>query len=129
MFTVANDGPNIKFTNYWQSEHAAAGLCYLSANAGSIRLLVPVSAEGYLPEMRTGKSASIEPSLHDPRCIDVVFEDGTDSPFSLAVDKRQIDRAIKPGKCNLVVYTQNAGIVLSLGAIVAEIPLNRDQED
>lgn len=67
-------------TDYWDTEHANAGLCYLSGNAGTWRLLVPEAAEGSLAEMRTGTRATIEPSLHLPgRCWDVVFDDGSDS--------------------------------------------------
>lgn len=105
MITFENDGAEITRTNYWDTDHALAGYCYLSGNAGAWRLLVPAPAEGMLGEMRTGRSASIEPSLHDPRCWDVVFEDGTDTPFSLAVDKRQVDREMAPGTCRLTVWT------------------------
>lgn len=111
---IENDGQNIASTNYWQTDHAAKGLCYLSANAGAWRLLVPPAAEHYLAEMRTGKSAAIEPSIQMPgRCWDVVFEDGTDSPFALAIDKQQTDRAMEPGRCVLAVWTQ-AGKQLEL---------------
>lgn len=106
MIEIANNGPDIEFTNYWATEHASAGLCYLSVNAGTLRLLVPAAAEGLIAEMKTGKRASIEPSMHDPRCIDIVFDDGTDSPFSLAIDPKQIDRALgKNGVAALTVWT------------------------
>lgn len=115
---ITNRGPDIAGTDYWDSEHASAGLCYLSANAGTWRLLVPEAAEGMLSEMRTGRSATIEPSLHAPgTCWDVVFEDGTDSPFSLAVDKLQTDRAMSPGRCRLAVWTAR-GRVLDLACEV-----------
>lgn len=118
MITFENDGQNIASTNYWSSDHATKGLCYLSANAGAWRLLVPPAAAHYLAEMRTGKSASIEPSAQMPgRCWDVVFEDGTDSPFFLAIDKRQTDRAMQDGDCVLAIWTE-AGKVLELPCIV-----------
>ncbi|GAP37880.1 hypothetical protein ABXN37_22410 [Piscinibacter sakaiensis] len=103
---IQNDGPELRATNYWDSEQAAAGLCYLTANAGTWRLLVPEAAEGALEEMRTGRSAIIEPSIHLPgRCWDVVFDDGSDSPFSIAVDRRQVDRPMIAGHCRLAVWT------------------------
>lgn len=115
MITIGNKGPDIASTNYWESDHAAQGLCYLSGNAGTLRLLVPDMAESMLPEMKTGRSASIEPSVHKPgQCWDVVFEDGTDFPFSIAIDKRQVDRVLKPGDCRLAVWTRLGGKVLEL---------------
>lgn len=113
MIEISNDGPAIRETNYWGTEHARAGLCYLSGNAGAWRLLVPPAAEGLLAEMRTGKRATIEPSIQQPRAWDVVFEDGTGSPFALAIDRRQVDRAMEPGSCRLTVWTQ-AGQALDL---------------
>ena len=114
ILTIANDGARIKSTNYWATEAASAGLCYLSGNAGVWRLLVPEAAQGLLLEMRTGKSVTIEPSLHDSRCWDVVFVDGTESPFSIAIDKRQLDRALAIGKWRLAVWTEAGGKVLDL---------------
>jgi hypothetical protein len=60
-----------------------------------------------LAEMRTGKGVTIEPSISEPGCTDLVFEDGTKAPFFLALDRRQIDRALEPGrKVPLIVYTR-----------------------
>lgn len=114
MIEISNDGPEIVSTNYWQSEHAERGLLYLSANAGAWRLLVPSAASDMIAEMRTGKSVTIEPSIQVPgRCWDVVFEDGSDSPFAVAIDKQQVDRKMEPGACILSVWTR-AGKVLEL---------------
>jgi len=107
MIEIGNDGAEIAYTNYWQTEHAARGFCYLSGNAGAWRLLVPAAAASYLDEMRTGRSVTIEPSLQNQGCWDLVFEDGTSSPFFLAVDKRQVERAIEPGKYRLTVWTED----------------------
>ncbi|WP_164964326.1 hypothetical protein [Rubrivivax sp. JA1026] len=117
LFTIENAGADLKATNYWDSEHASAGFCFLSANAGTWRLLVPEAAEHLLVEMRTGKRATIEPSIQAAGCVDVVFEDGSASPFSIAIDKRQMDRAALPGRCRLAVWTQR-GKVLDLACRV-----------
>jgi hypothetical protein len=99
LIVFENDGQKITSTNYWQTEHANVGMCYLSANAGALRLLVPEAAQGMLAEMKTGHSVTIEESLHAPgQCWDIVFEDGSESPFSLAIDKKQLDRPLTPGK-------------------------------
>lgn len=116
--TIGNNGPLLTGTNYWDTEHASAGLCYLSGNAGAWRLLVPEAAEGLLAEMRTGHSATIESSLHAPGNWDVVFEDGSAAPFSLSLSGGQIDRAIEPGKCRLTVWTQAGGKVIDLACKV-----------
>jgi hypothetical protein len=111
---IENDGPAIRATDYWQSEHASAGLCYLSGNAGHWRLLVPEAAEGLLAEMRTGRRATIEPSMVNERCWDIVFDDGSSSPYCLTIDKRQVDRAVETGRATLTVWTEASGCVLTL---------------
>lgn len=121
MITITNNGQALTSTNYWQTEHASTGLLYLSGNAGALRLLVPEAAEGLLAEMRTGKRVTIEPSLHlpDGQCVDLVFEDGTDSPFSVAVDLKQIDRPLQRGAgIPFTVWTEVGGQVLALVADV-----------
>lgn len=117
MIEIINDGPSITHTNYWDTEHAHHGLCYLSGNAGAWRLLVPPEAETMLAEMRTGRTAAIEPSLQIAGHWDVVFEDGTDCPFSVAVDPRQIDRALESGRARLTVWTVR-GLQLDLACEV-----------
>ena len=119
MIKIANNGQDLASTDYWETEHASAGLLYLSANAGALRLLVPEAAEGLLAEMRTGKRVTIKPSMHMPggQCVDLVFEDDTDSPFSVAVDRKQIDRPLQRGAgLPFTVWTEGGGKVLALVA-------------
>lgn len=119
MITIINDGPDLAQTNYWESEHASVGLCYLSGNAGLWRLLVPETAISILDDILTGQRAVIEESIHAPRqAVDVVFEDGTDMPFSIAIDKRQIDRALQPSECRLTVWVEGRGKVVDLPCTV-----------
>jgi hypothetical protein len=106
VISTVNEGALLVSTSYWQTEHASAGLCYLSGNGGAWRLLVPKAAETLLAEMRTGARATIEPSVRSSECWDVVFEDGADTPFSVSIDRRQVDRAMTPGSCRLLVYTE-----------------------
>lgn len=113
MITIANNGQDIASTNYWTTDHARAGLVYLSGNAGAWRLLMPPAAAWMLPEMRTASRATIERSVRDPRCWDIVFDDGSDSPFSISIDKRQLDRALEPGAAVLTVWVPT-GKTLSL---------------
>lgn len=107
MITIGNNGPELTQTNYWLTEHAAAGLCYLSGNADTWRLLVPPPALHLVVEMKTGHSVTIERSgaVATP-AWDVIFEDGTETPFAVTVDARQVDRAMTAGSCRLTVWTE-----------------------
>jgi hypothetical protein len=113
LIEIANNGPAIRSTNYWHTEHGQRGLCYLTGNAGVWRLLVPPAAEPLLAEMRTGRRVSIEPSISSAGLLDIVFDDGTSSPFCLTLDPRQADRAVTAGSTTLAVWTQQ-GLQLSL---------------
>jgi len=113
LIQIQNDGADIVATNYWDTDLAAHGFCYLTANAGVLRLLLPSAAVHLLPEMKTGRTVTIEQSITSSGNLDIVFEDGTDSPFALTIDRKQIDRFLTPGACQLTVWTQ-AGRVLTL---------------
>jgi hypothetical protein len=108
MILIANAGVDVAETNYWDSELARAGYCFLTGNAGAWRLLVPEATEYMLADARTGKHVTIQPSLVAPgQGWDIVFEDGTTSPFFLCIDKRQVDRAMHPrGECRFSVWTR-----------------------
>lgn len=122
--TIDNDGEKISQTSFWESTLAKNGYVFISIHEGTIRMLVPPSAEKeYLPEMKTGKSMLIEPSQQHDGSLDFVFDDGTDSPFWVVVDTKQIDAEIRPGKnIPFCVYTRN-GKQLELKA---EIRLSED---
>lgn len=121
LISISNSHQNIKETNYWETEQAKSGLCFMSGNAGALRLLVPKSAEGYLADMKTGKRVTIEKSLYSPRCIDVVFEDGTDSPFFVALDKSMALGVSKPGtNIPFSVWTEE-GLQVKLHANVKRV--------
>lgn len=109
MLTINNrpDG-TIADTNYWQSEYNARGLAYLSGHRLGLRLLLPTAhAAEWLPKIQTGKRAVIEPPARQgyTNHIDIVFDDGTDSPFSLCLDRtQQLDTALRSGNTRLLVY-------------------------
>ena len=108
MFVFQNRGEELTETNYWQSEHAAKGLVYVSGNAGALRMLIPPASEDFLKEMKKVKRVTIERSILRPgKCLDFVFDDGSDLPFCIAVDKTQIDRKIKHNdRWKLLIYTK-----------------------
>lgn len=108
MFFMINDGPRVIETDFFRSDWAAAGYFFMSCNAGTWRLLVPPCQETTLPEMMTGKRATLTRSIVAPgRNVDLVFEDGTTRPFSISLDYEQLDRVPRPGKCRLRVYTRH----------------------
>ena len=90
---------------------------YLSGNAQVWRLLVPVKVKDYIKEMQTAQSVLIEQSIMHEDCWDLVFDDGTEEPFFVTLDKRQVDRAMEPGLMRLTVWT-NGGKHLDLSCTV-----------
>ena len=102
---IQNAGAEISSTNYFDTEHAAQGLFYLTANAGEWRLLCPDSQHGTLDEMKTGRRVCIEDSIFRPGvCVDVVWDDGSPAPFALTMDRKQVDRRLERGDCALSVW-------------------------
>ena len=124
MLTIHNnpDG-TIADTNYWQSEYNARGLAYLSGHRLGLRLLLPTAhAAEWLPEIQTGKRAVIEPPVRQgyTNHIDIVFDDGTDSPFSLCIDhNQQLDTALRSGNTRLLVYAGSLQNPLELPCTIA----------
>ena len=111
MMLMINNAPSgaIMETNYWQSEYNQRGLAYLSVNKSVIRLLLPtVHITAWLPEIKTGKQAIIEPAVrsgYQHTHLDIVFDDGTQNPFSLCIDKaQQIDCKLHDGDTRLIIY-------------------------
>lgn len=96
--TISNNGQEIEFTNYWDSEHARRGYVFLSWNAGAGRLLIPDSQGALLPEMKSGKYVIVSrgPWIDQGGrdAVELLFEDGTDSPFALHLVAEQCDRMI-----------------------------------
>jgi hypothetical protein len=119
--TFGNRGQQLVETNYWSSEYAASGLVYLSCNAGALRLLVPRSAEHMLVEMQTAAFVIVEPALELPAThVDVVFDDGTDTPFRVSIGPEMRDRQLTPGtSVPFLVYTE-AGVQITLSATIRD---------
>ncbi len=117
-FMFRNAGPVLVETNYWTSPHARRGLCFLSTNAGCIRLLVPPAQEKALPEMTKGvREVALTRGTLDGKtdAVELLFEDGSDSPFCLQLDARQSDRLWPPADDGrpvpFAIYTQGGGKV------------------
>jgi hypothetical protein len=123
---IGNDGPALVQTNYWDLPQAQAGFFYASGNAGAYRLLVPDVKRGELSEMKTGKSVVMTrgrggPSLSEMTgkdLIELLFDDGSDSPYVLFMLAEQFDRLPEKGSRDgfaFHVYTRD-GLQFSFDA-------------
>lgn len=106
MLEINNHGPLITATNYWGSELDRAGTLYLSVNAGAFRLLLPSGWESALDEMRTGREAIVTRGmLRGGDAVELLFDDGTASPYAIHLGASQCDRLPIPeddGRADLV---------------------------
>ena len=110
--TTKNDHEFLIETNYFDSPMGQKGVIYLSCNAGAARLLVPNHhADTVVNEIKTAEYAIITSGkLAGKPAIEILFEDHTDTPFSLhileqACDRHFADRANKTFK--LLIYISN----------------------
>ncbi len=98
MLTIQNRGQAIASTNYWDSEHALAGYCYLTWNAGAARLLVPDSLKHALPEMRGAKYVIVSRGPWVDQggrdALELLFEDNSDNPYCVHLVAEQTDRLL-----------------------------------
>jgi hypothetical protein len=105
MIEIQNSGQTITSTNYFQTEHGKAGLFFLSCNAGAARLLMPPKCRVYLDEMLTGNFVSIGRSvINGSDVFEIVFDDGTDTPFCLHLDIAQSDTMVASKNFPFIVY-------------------------
>lgn len=100
MIEITNDGAAITYTNYFETRQAAEGFFYLSYNAGAVRLRVPDSRKSMLSDMRTGHyvivSAGPWPDRQGRDGLELLFEDGSDSPFCLHLSAHEKSDRLLP---------------------------------
>lgn len=98
MIEIRNKGQAIEYTNYWQTEHAQAGYLYLSWNAGCARVLIPDSKKALLREFKGAREVLISRGPWTDQggrdALELLWEDGTDSPFAVHLVAEQCDRLI-----------------------------------
>lgn len=101
MLKISNKGQAIIETDYWDSDHAKAGFCFLSWNAGAARLLVPDSMKNHVQEMRDAKYVIISrgpwPEHGGREALELLFEDDSDTPYCMHLVSEQADRMIPEG--------------------------------
>lgn len=103
MIFVQNDGQNILDTNYFASDFAKAGLMFVSINAGAFRLLLPAHRphmahtwRAILDDARTASHVIVTrgtsgAGLLKVTALELLFEDGSDSPFVITIGRNQFD--------------------------------------
>ena len=124
MLEITNEGPAIVSTNYWETDFAEAGAVYLSVNAGTFRLLLPDRLNPALNNMRTAREVIISrgpwPAQRRTDAIEILFDDGSASPYVIHIGLEQIDRlpfdsdAGRSSECT--VWTRGPKLELSLPA-------------
>ncbi len=99
---TVNHGPLIVSSTYWGSAIEEAGKIWISVNAGAIRVLVPSAMRRIIEDMRTATyvicSRGPWPQGGKDDAMELLFEDGSDSPFSLHVGPESVD--MFPGEPN-----------------------------
>ena len=92
--TIENHGPLITRTNWFDSPAAAQGVLAVSTNAGAVRLLIPRVQEAAIQEITACRHIvlSVGPwqKRTGPEALELLFEDGTDAPFSIHVGTNQV---------------------------------------
>lgn len=114
MIAIKNKGQALVETNYWDSEMAMAGDCYLSWNAGAARLLVPDNQKLLLREMKGAREVLISrgPFKGDKavEAIELLWQYDAEDPFQITIGARQTDRLIpaedQGGGFSLIAYTR-----------------------
>lgn len=102
IISIRNEGQEVAETSFWRSEHARAGFFLLSIGGGAARLLIPKEHEGSIPDMVNGVRHVVISMLRrdqaSPRkaFAEIMFEDGTETPFSLQLSAGQLDNCTLP---------------------------------
>jgi hypothetical protein len=98
MLVIENQGQTIARTNYWDSEGARHGVLYLSWNAGAGRLLVPDNQTHILRELKGASEVIVSRGTWREQgnrdALELLWEDGSDSPFAIQLLAVQTDRLI-----------------------------------
>jgi hypothetical protein len=98
LIVVANSGQAVRWSNYWDSDYARVGYCFLSWNAGAARLLIPDILKPVLREMRGADHVIVSRGPWQDGAgrdaLELLFEDRSNTPFFLILDAAQTDRIL-----------------------------------
>lgn len=100
-------------TNYFESTYNMNDLFYMSYNEKCFQLFIPSLLKEKIKEMKTGKYAVLTLGLNpyfNAEMIELMFEDFTDTPFSIHLSMNQIsfkiDKNFNKFKFKLIGYTE-----------------------
>lgn len=121
--TIAvNADGSLKETDYAQSPYNKRGLAYLHVHNNGLVLLLPeISADGWLREIHTSRKVVIAPPARSGyrKHIDLVFIDGTDSPFSLCLDRTvQVSAPLRNRETILRVYNASGQLQTQMACAI-----------
>jgi hypothetical protein len=95
MIQVVNHGAHVAATDYWLSDLNSRGLFFLSINTGAFRLLMPDALAWAVQEFETAQHVIISRGQFQGQdAYEILFDDGTDTPFSVQVGINQADRVV-----------------------------------
>ena len=93
--TTQNHGQLITSSTYWGSEYEQAGKLFVSCNAGAVRLLVPAALRDMIEAARQCRYAILSrgpwPAADLLDAVEILFEDGSDSPFAIHLSPESFD--------------------------------------
>lgn len=93
---VENDGPRIVSSTYWGSSWERSGYLYVTLNDGTVRMLMPRGSEAIVKDLARGCRYAILsrgpwPDRDVPEAVEILFEDGSDTPFSFHLTPESFD--------------------------------------
>lgn len=101
VLIITNNDREIESSNYWDGEYAQHGYVFGSINAGALRLLVPDSLVNIIDEMKTAKKVVFYSGKYQGKeAFQLLFDDMTEEPFILIIDKEQVDRILPRSENN-----------------------------
>lgn len=117
---ISNNGKEITATDYWQTPLARRGGIYVSINAGAARVLLPAELVApMVAEARTAAKAEVSRYLGG---YSVMFDDDSDTPFTIQVGPGQFDRLLpahEVGKAiEVLVYGPGPELLLRLPGVI-----------
>lgn len=95
VIVTSNHGSLITASTFWGSEYDRASKLFISCNAGAIRIMLPSQHRTLVNEMRGSKYAICSrgpwPEMRAAEAVELLFEDGSDSPFCLHLTAESFD--------------------------------------
>jgi hypothetical protein len=96
LLTIANHGPEILRTNFFDLPEAKLGKLFVTVNAGAFRLLVPRTKEAELAEMVTATYCVVSrgpmEALGLADAFEILFDDGSETPYAIHLSTDCFDR-------------------------------------